>query len=167
MQNLPNFDTRFCTIYKDQQRSDTTDKYTKTYFITCHSSIFQKARLLAEIQAEFSKAHRAKSSTLAPFWNDCANQSIEPKSRYYKERNVQSKKRQAIRRWFVSIRHGRHVLSQCPKQRHSPPGISKHFLIFPGGDCLCLGHWLRTWRPWRMLTNHQRIAWRFFLLIEL
>ena len=37
-------------------------------------------------------------------------------------------------------------------------GISTHFLIFPGGDCLCLGHWLRTWRPWRMLTNHRRIA---------
>ena len=26
-------------------------------------------------------------------------------------------------------------------------GISRHFLIFPGGECLCLGHWLRTWRP--------------------
>ena len=26
---------------------------------------------------------------------------------------------------FVSIRHGRHVLSQCPKQRHSPPGNIK------------------------------------------
>ena len=33
--------------------------------------------------------------------------AVIPKSRYYKERNVQSKKRQAIRRWFVSIRHGR------------------------------------------------------------
>ena len=42
-------------------------------------------------------------------------------SRYYqKERNVQSKKRKAIRRWFVSIRHGRHVLSQSPKQVFPP-----------------------------------------------
>ena len=46
--------------------------------------------------------------------------TVLTKSRYYKERNVQSKKRKAIRRWFVSIRHGRHVLSQCPKQRHFP-----------------------------------------------
>ena len=88
---------------------------------------------------------------------------ILSKSRYYKEGNVQSKKCQANRRWFVSIRHGRHVLSQCPKQRHSPPGNIKKCLIIPGGECLSLGHWLRTWRPWRMLTNHQRIAWHFFL----
>ena len=85
---------------------------------------------------------------------------LQPKSRYYKERQVDRKKRQAIRWWFVSIRHGRHLLSQCPKERHFP--IIKRFLIFPGGECLCLGHWLRTWRPWRMLTNHRRIAWRFF-----
>ena len=83
------------------------------------------------------------------------------KSRYYKERQVDRKKRQAIRWWFVSIRHGRHVLSQCPKQRHSPPEILKNGTN-TGGKCLCLGHWLRTWRPWRMLTNHQRIAWHFF-----
>ena len=53
------------------------------------------------------------------------------KSRYYKERNVQSKKRKAIRRWFVSIRHGRHVLSQCPKQR--PPPVLVPFLNISGG----------------------------------
>ena len=46
--------------------------------------------------------------------------SSVPKSRYYKERQVDRKKRKAIRWWFVSIRDGRHVLSQCPKQRHSP-----------------------------------------------
>ena len=55
-----------------------------------------------------------------------------PKSRYYKERNVQSKKRQAIRRWFVSIRHGRHVLSQCPKERHFPPVLVPFFNISGG-----------------------------------
>ena len=57
---------------------------------------------------------------------------IRPKSRYYKERNVQSKKRQAIRRWFVSIRHGRHVLSQCPKQRHFSPVLRTFFNISGG-----------------------------------
>ena len=40
-----------------------------------------------------------------------------------------------------------------------------------GGKCFCLRHWLTTWRPWRtivngriwrMLTNHRRIALRFF-----
>ena len=30
--------------------------------------------------------------------------------------------------------------------RSISPGTSNPFLIFPGGDCLCLGHWLRTWR---------------------
>ena len=55
-----------------------------------------------------------------------------PKSRYYKERNIQSKKRKAIRWWFVSIRHGRHVLSQCPKQRPFPP-VLVSFLNISGG----------------------------------
>ena len=55
-----------------------------------------------------------------------------PKSRYYKERQVDREKRKAIRRWFVSIRHGRHVLSQCPKQRQSPPGNIKKCLLIPG-----------------------------------
>ena len=48
------------------------------------------------------------------------------KSRNYKERNVQSKKRKVIRsviRQHSSvIRHGRHVVSQCPKQGYFPPG---------------------------------------------
>ena len=57
---------------------------------------------------------------------------VMSKSRYYKERNVQSKKRQAIRRWFVSIRHGRHVLSQCPKQKHFPPVLVPFFNISGG-----------------------------------
>ena len=54
------------------------------------------------------------------------------KSRYYKEGNVQSKKCQAIRRWFVSIRHGRHVLSQCPKEKHFPPVLVPFFNISGG-----------------------------------
>ena len=58
--------------------------------------------------------------------------NIKPKSRYYKEKQVDRKKRKAIRWWFVSIRHGRHVLSQCPKQRHSPPGNIKKWLLIPG-----------------------------------
>ena len=58
--------------------------------------------------------------------------SLSAKSRYYKEGNVQSKKRQAIRRWFVSIRHGRHVLSQCPKQKHFPPVLVPFFNISGG-----------------------------------
>ena len=58
---------------------------------------------------------------------------LTPKSRNYKERNVQSKKRKAIRRWFVSIRHGRHVLSQCPKQKHFPPVLVNIFKYFRGG----------------------------------
>ena len=67
---------------------------------------------------------------------DCILNSVTPstvaKSRYYKEGNVQSKKRQAIRRWFVSIRHGRHVLSQCPKERHFPPVLVPYFNISGG-----------------------------------
>ena len=61
------------------------------------------------------------------------------KSGYYKERQVDRKKRQAIRRWFVSIRHGRHVLSQCPKQRQSPPGNIKKCLLIPGENTSVLG----------------------------
>ena len=57
---------------------------------------------------------------------------IEAKSRYYKEGNVQSKKCQSIRRWFVSIRHGRHVLSQCPKEKHFPPVLVPFFNISGG-----------------------------------
>ena len=34
---------------------------------------------------------------------------------------------------FVMIRHGRHVVSQCPKQKHFPPVLLNIFLIFPGG----------------------------------
>ena len=48
------------------------------------------------------------------------------------KRQVDRKKRKAIRWWFVSIRHGRHVLSQCPEQRHSPPGNIKKYLLIPG-----------------------------------
>ena len=39
-----------------------------------------------------------------------------------------------------------------------PSGISSHFLIFPGGDCLCLRHWLRTLRPWRITDECWRIT---------
>ena len=69
------------------------------------------------------------------------------------------------------IRHGRHVPSQCPKQKHFPPVLVLVFralarnmasmtniecLSLPeilkmatntGGKHLCLGHWLGTWRP--------------------
>ena len=92
--------------------------------------------------------------------------SMQAKSRNYKEGNVQSKKRKAIRRWFVSIRQcfvsiiqhrqwfvmGAMLLTSA-LNRSISPRISNHILIFPWGDCLCLGHWLRTWRPWRILTN--------------
>ena len=47
------------------------------------------------------------------------------------------------------IRHGRHVPNQCLKQKYSPVLVAI-FNIF-GGDFLCLGHWLGTWRPWRIL----------------
>ena len=38
--------------------------------------------------------------------------------------------------WKLVVRalHGRHVLSQCPKQRHSPPGNIKKCLLIPGGN---------------------------------
>ena len=72
--------------------------------------------------------------------------TVMSKSRYYKERQVD---RKSVRR-FVSIRHGRHVLSQCPKQRQSPSGNIKKCLLIPGGKYFCLGHWLRTWR---IMTN--------------
>ena len=38
----------------------------------------------------------------------------------------------------------RHFFRKCPKERHSPPGALK-FNTFSGGDCLSLGHLLRTW----------------------
>ena len=60
--------------------------------------------------------------------------SLSSKSRYYKERQLDRKKRKAIRRRFVSIRHGRHVLSQCPKQRQSPRGNIKKWLLISGGN---------------------------------
>ena len=34
------------------------------------------------------------------------------------------------------ICHGRHVPSQCPKQRKSPPGNIKNGLLIPGGGML-------------------------------
>ena len=67
----------------------------------------------------------------------------EAKSRYYKERQVDRKKRKAIRWWFVSIRHGRHVLSQCPKQRHSPPGNIKNSLFIVSTLC----------QKWHLILN--------------
>ena len=71
------------------------------------------------------------------------------------------------------IRHGRHVPSQCPKQKHFPPVLVAIFIFsgvnflclysFPpeilkmttntGEKCFCLGHWLGTWRPWRIMTT--------------
>ena len=48
------------------------------------------------------------------------------------KREMFSQKCQAIRRWFVSIRHGRHVLSQCPKERHFPPVLVPFFNISGG-----------------------------------
>ena len=85
------------------------------------------------------------------------------------------------------IRHGRHVPSQCPKQKHFPPVLVAIFNIsggwlplfralarnmapmtnivcsFPpeilkmatntGGKCFCFGHWLGTWRRWRIITT--------------
>ena len=35
------------------------------------------------------------------------------------------------------IRHGRHVVSQCPKQKYFPPVLVAFFHI-PGDDFLCL-----------------------------
>ena len=34
---------------------------------------------------------------------------------------------------LCGIGHGRHVLSQCPKQRQSPPGNIKKWLLILGG----------------------------------
>ena len=52
--------------------------------------------------------------------------------RVERERRVETRKREmfsqkSVRRFvgdssaFVMIRHGRHVVSQCPKQKHFPP----------------------------------------------
>ena len=38
------------------------------------------------------------------------------------------------------IRHGRHVPSQCPKQKHFPPGISNHFQYFQGERACNIRH---------------------------
>jgi hypothetical protein len=60
-----------------------------------------------------------------------------------------------VRRFFTEIAGG-HVLSKCPKERHSPPWNIKFSICFQGGDCLSLGHLLRTWRtekiPYAKLT---------------
>jgi hypothetical protein len=60
-----------------------------------------------------------------------------------------------VRRFFIEIAGG-HVLSKCPKERHSPPWNIKFSICFQGGDCLSLGHLLRTWRtekiPYAKLT---------------
>ena len=40
------------------------------------------------------------------------------------------------------------MLLVCALDRSISPGISGHFLYFwGGGDLLCFGHWLGTWRP--------------------
>ena len=63
---------------------------------------------------------------------NCLQQVCDISGRVYKERQVDRKKCQAIRWWFVSIRHGRHVLSQCPKERHFPPVLLNIFKYFRG-----------------------------------
>ena len=75
------------------------------------------------------------------------------KSRTYKVRKMFSQK--SVRRFvgdssaFVMGA----ILLASALNRSISPGTSDHFLIFSGGDCLCLGHWLRIWRTWRTLTN--------------
>ena len=63
-----------------------------------------------------------------------------------------------VRRFFTGIAGG-HVLSKCPKERHSPPWNIKFSICFQGGDCLSLGHLLRTWRtekiPYAKLCANQ------------
>ena len=56
------------------------------------------------------------------------------KSSDYKEKNVQSKKRKAdvIRQHSSVIRHGCHVVSQCPKQKYFPPVLVIIFNISGG-----------------------------------
>ena len=55
---------------------------------------------------------------------------VTSKSRDYKERQVDRKKRKV----FVTAAHGRHVLSQFPKQRKSPPGNIQNGSLIPGGN---------------------------------
>ena len=54
-----------------------------------------------------------------PFWQ----------SRDYKDRYICSIKKA----YSKLIRHGRHVVSQCSKQKYFPPVLVSIFLIFPGG----------------------------------
>ena len=57
------------------------------------------------------------------------------KSKNYKERNVQSKKREVFvsdSSAFVSDSSGRHVVSQCPKQKYFPPVLVAYFHISGG-----------------------------------
>ena len=81
--------------------------------------------------APMTNADESPTNRLTLFWLNISL-FIVSTLWYYKERNVQSKKRKAIRRWFVSIRHGRHVLSQCPKQKHFPPVLVNIFNISGG-----------------------------------
>ena len=60
------------------------------------------------------------------------------------------------------------VLSKCPKERHSPPR-TLHFNMFSGGDCLSLGHLLRTWRtekiPYAKLTSSETSVCKYSALV--
>jgi hypothetical protein len=78
-----------------------------------------------------------KSSTLSQ------NKDIQKCNFHYK----------TVRRFFTEIA-GAHVLSKCPKERHSPPWNIKFSICFQGGDCLSFGHLLRTWRTEKSLTRN-------------
>ena len=104
-------------------------------FVTAHVILRTTAMFLANAlnRGRFPRKYKKKATNTGGKYF-CLGHWLGTwlKSRYYKERNVQSKKRKAIRRWFVSIRHGRHVLSQCPKQRHFPPVLVAIFNISGG-----------------------------------
>ena len=61
------------------------------------------------------------------------------------------------------IRHGRHIVSQCPKQKYFPPVLVAISNISEG-DVLCLGHWLGTWRPCAVPHAQWRTPYAFSYL---
>ena len=66
----------------------------------------------------------------------------------------------SIRQWFVM---GAMLLASALNKGISP-GMTDPFSIFPGGDFLCLGHWLRTWRPCAVLHAQWRTPYAFSYL---
>ena len=86
----------------------------------------KKKNLDIKVQTTVVSLHSITAQTKLKYTVDCKilRQRVDTiKREMFSQKSV---------RRFVSIRHGRHVLSQCPKQRHFPP-VLVPFLNISGG----------------------------------